>query len=218
LIFCLQALISRPRHDFPAHMNEEKDMGVENSMEPVAVHTEGAEQPVRQEESDPLKLALQAVDALKEENAQLRDKLLRGLADMENLRKRLEREKAEATLYAASNFARDLLSVADNFSRALAAVTTEQRAAADEMSSNLLAGIEVTERELTNVLERHGIRRIDAMGQKFDPHMHQAMFEVPTADHPAGTVVQVMQNGYAIGTRCLRPALVGVAKVPANDP
>jgi molecular chaperone GrpE len=199
-------------------MNEEKDMGVENSAEPIAVHTEGAEQPVRQEESDPLKLALQAVDALKEENAQLKDKLLRTLADMENLRKRLEREKAEATLYAASNFARDLLSVADNFSRALAAVTPEQRTAADEMSSNLLAGIEVTERELTNVLERHGIRRIDAMGQKFDPHMHQAIFEVPTADQPAGTVVQVMQNGYAIGTRCLRPALVGVAKAPANDP
>ncbi|HKG74542.1 MAG TPA: nucleotide exchange factor GrpE [Aestuariivirgaceae bacterium] len=199
-------------------MNEEKDMGVENSAEPVAVHTEGAEQPVLKEESDPLKLALQAVDALKEENAQLKDKLLRTLADMENLRKRLEREKAEATLYAASNFARDLLSVADNFSRALAAVTPEQRTAADEMSSNLLAGIEVTERELTNVLERHGIRRIDAMGQKFDPHMHQAIFEVPTADHPAGTVVQVMQNGYAIGTRCLRPALVGVAKAPANDP
>ena len=193
-------------------------MGVENSTEPVSVHAEGAEQPVRQEESDPLKLALQAVDALREENAQLKDKLLRGLADMENLRKRLEREKAEATLYAASNFARDLLSVADNFSRALAAVTPEQRAAADEVSSNLLAGIEVTERELTNVLERHGIRRIDAMGQKFDPHMHQAMFEVPTADHPAGTVVQIMQNGYAIGTRCLRPALVGVAKAPANDP
>ena len=199
-------------------MNEEEDMGVENSAEPIAVHAEGAEQPVRQEESDPLKLALQAVDALKEENAQLKDKLLRTLADMENLRKRSEREKAEATLYAASNFARDLLSVADNFSRALAAVTPEQRVAADEMSSNLLAGIEVTERELTNVLERHGIRRIDAMGQKFDPHMHQAIFEVPTADHPAGTVVQVMQNGYAMGTRCLRPALVGVAKAPANDP
>jgi molecular chaperone GrpE len=197
-------------------MNEENDMGVENSAESI---TESPEQPVRQEEeSDSLKLALQAVDALKEENAQLKDKLLRALADMENLRKRAEREKAEATLYAASNFARDLLSVADNFSRALAAVTPEQRAAADEMSSNLLAGIEVTERELTNVLERHGIRRIDAMGQKFDPHMHQAMFEVPTADHPAGTVVQVMQNGYAIGTRCLRPALVGVAKAPANDP
>src|ERR671910_565763 len=120
------------RHDLPARMNEEEDMGVENSAEPIAVHAEGAEQPVRQEESDPLKLALQAVDALKEENAQLKDKLLRTLADMENLRKRSEREKAEATLYAASNFARDLLSVADNFSRALAAVTPEQRAAADE--------------------------------------------------------------------------------------
>ena len=199
-------------------MNEEKDMGVENSAEPIALRTEGPEQPISQEESDPLKLALQAVDALKEENAQLKDKLLRTLAEMENLRKRSEREKAEATLYAASNFARDLLSVADNFSRALSAVTPGQRAAADGMSSNLLAGIEVTERELINVLERHGIRRIDAMGQKFDPHMHQAMFEVPTADHPAGTVVQVMQNGYAIGTRCLRPALVGVAKAPANDP
>jgi molecular chaperone GrpE len=198
-------------------MNEEKDMG-ENSAESITLRTEGPEQPVLQEESDPLQLALQAVDALKEENAQLKDKLLRTLADMENLRKRSERERAEATLYAASNFARDLLSVADNFSRALAAVTPEQRAAADEMSGNLLAGIEVTERELMNVLERHGIRRIDAMGQKFDPHMHQAMFEVPTAEHPAGTVVQVMQNGYAIGTRCLRPALVGVAKAPANDP
>ncbi|MGH6874912.1 MAG: nucleotide exchange factor GrpE [Aestuariivirgaceae bacterium] len=200
-------------------MNEEKDMGVENSAESIAADTEaGREEPVRQDESDPLKLALQAVDALRDENAQLKDKLLRTLADMENLRKRSEREKAEATLYAASNFARDLLSVADNFSRALAAVTAEQRAAADEVSSNLLAGIEVTERELMNVFERHGIRRIDAMGQKFDPHMHQAIFEVPTADQPAGTVVQVMQNGYAIGNRCLRPALVGVAKAPANDP
>ncbi len=139
---------------------------------------------------------------------------------MENLRKRSEREKAEATLYAASNFARDLLNVADNFSRALAAVTlgSSERLRTDEVCSNFIAGIEVTERELMNVLERHGIKRIEAMGQKFDPHMHQAMFEVPTAEHPPGTIIQVMQNGYAIGTRCLRPALVGVAKAPANDP
>jgi molecular chaperone GrpE len=170
------------------------------------------------EEPDPLTLALQAVDALRAENAELKDRVLRTLADMENLRKRAEREKAEATLYAATNFAQDLLSVADNFSRALAAITPEQRTAADEVSSNLLAGIEVTERELLNVFERHGIKRIDALGQKFDPHMHQAMFEVPAADQPPGTVVQVMQNGYAIGNRCLRPALVGVSKAPANDP
>ncbi|HYM98237.1 MAG TPA: nucleotide exchange factor GrpE [Aestuariivirgaceae bacterium] len=169
-------------------------------------------------ETDPLTLALQAIDAMRAENAEIKDRMLRTLADMENLRKRAEREKAEATLYAATNFARELLSVADNFSRALAAITPEQRAAADEVSSNLLAGIEVTERELLNVFERHGIRRIDAVGQKFDPHMHQAMFEVPTADQPPGTVVQVMQNGYAIGNRCLRPVLVGVSKAPANDP
>jgi molecular chaperone GrpE len=197
-------------------MNEEKNMPAEQPVEPLQ-DAEAAELSA-QDESEPLKAALQAVDALREENAQLKDKLLRALADTENLRKRSEREKAEATLYAASNFARDLLSVADNFSRALASVSPDQRASADEMSSGLLAGIEVTERELLNVFERHGIKRIDAMGQKFDPNMHQAMFEVPTADHPPGTVVEVMQNGYAIGSRCLRPALVGVAKAPANDP
>lgn len=201
-------------------MNEEKEMDLSNASETrdaQAAETPepGAEKP---EEADPLTLALQAIDALRAENAELKDRALRTLADMDNLRKRAEREKAEATLYAASNFARDLLSVADNFSRALAAITPEQRAAADEVCSSLLAGIEVTERELLNVFERHGIKRIAAMGQKFDPHMHQAIFEVPTADEPPGTVVQVMQDGYAIGSRCLRPALVGVSKAPANDP
>ena len=140
--------------------------------------------------------------------------MLRTLADMENLRKRAEREKAEATLYAATNFARDLLSVADNFSRALAAVTAQERAAASEAFAGLLSGIEVTERELLQVFERHGIRRVSPEGEKFDPNMHQAMFEVPTGEQAPGTVVQVMQPGYAIGERCLRPALVGVAKAP----
>jgi molecular chaperone GrpE len=201
-------------------MNEEKEMNftemTEASDAPADIET--GIPAAAPEESDPLSLALQAIDALRAENAELKDRVLRTLADMENLRKRAEREKAEATLYAATNFAQDLLSVADNFSRALAAITPEQRAAADEVTSNLLAGIEVTERELLNVFERHGIKRIDAIGQKFDPHMHQAMFEVPTADQPPGTVVQVMQNGYAIGNRCLRPALVGVSKAAANDP
>src|SRR5215207_297554 len=163
-------------------MNEEEDMGVENSAEPIAIHTEGAEQPVLQEESDPLKLALQAVDALKEENAQLKDKLLRTLADMENLRKRTEREKAEATLYAASNFARDLLSVADNLGRALQALPAEEREQAGEVEKNLIAGVEVTGGELLNVCQRQGIRRIEAVGQRFDPNFHQAMFEIPTSE------------------------------------
>jgi molecular chaperone GrpE len=197
-------------------MNEEKKVELPET-------GEGEEQPAapglaqQGAEADPLVLALQAIDALRAENAELKDRVLRTLADMENLRKRAERERAEATLYAATNFARDLLNVADNFSRALSALSPEQRAAADEVWSNLIAGIEVTERELMNVFERHGIKRIEALGQKFDPNMHQAMFEVPTGEKPAGTIVQVMQDGYAIGNRCLRPALVGVAKAPAND-
>ncbi len=155
------------------------------------------------------------ISALKEEVGALKDRLLRLAADMENLRKRSEREKAEATLYAATNFARDLLSVADNMGRAITAVPAETLASADEASKNLLAGVEVTERELQNVFQRHGIRRIVAVGQKFDPNLHQAMFEVPTSSEAPGTVVQELQAGYAIGDRCLRPSLVGVAKAEA---
>lgn len=163
---------------------------------------------------DALTLAAQAMDQLRAENADLKDKLLRALADTENLRRRAEREKAEATLYAATNFARDLLSVADNFGRAMAALPDGAREKADEAIKNLLSGIEMTERELLQVFERHGIRRLEPLGEKFDPNLHQAVFEVPTAEKPAGTVMQVAQSGYAIGERCLRPAMVGVAKAP----
>ena len=149
---------------------------------------------------------------LREETAALKDRLLRTAADMENLRKRAEREKAEATLYAATNFARDLLSVADNMNRAVASVPAEARAKADETTKNLLAGVEMTERELLNVFQRYNIRKVETVGAKFDPNLHQALFEVPTKDHPPGTVVQEMQSGFAIGDRCLRPAMVGVAK------
>lgn len=163
-----------------------------------------------------LAAARQTIDLLKSENADLKDRLLRTLADIENLRKRADREKAEATLYAATDFARDLLGVADSFSRALAAVPSENRVLANDVTKSLLAGVEVTERELQKVFERHGIRRLDPIGEKFDPYFHQAMFEVPTSDQPTGTVVQVVQSGYAIGERCLRPALVGVAKAPVS--
>ncbi len=149
---------------------------------------------------------------LKEEAAALKDRLLRTAADMENLRKRAEREKAEATLYAATNFARDLLSVADNMQRALAAVSPEWREKADDATKNLLAGVEMTERELLNVFQRYNIRKVETVGAKFDPNFHQALFEMPTKDHPPGTVVQEMQSGFAIGERCLRPAMVGVSK------
>jgi molecular chaperone GrpE len=163
-------------------------------------------------EAAPLDERDEEIIVLKEEAAALKDRLLRLAAEMENLRKRTEREKAEATLYAASNFARDLLSVADNLGRALQALPEEEREQAGEVEKNLIAGVEVTERELLNVFQRHGIRKIEAVGQKFDPNFHQAMFEVPTNEKPPGTVMQELQSGYAVGERCLRPSLVGVAK------
>jgi molecular chaperone GrpE len=150
--------------------------------------------------------------ALKEEVAAAKDRLLRFAAEAENTKKRLEREKAEATLYAASNFARDLLSVADSLSRALAAVPPEEREIIDDVMKKFLDGIEMTERELNNVFQRHNLRKLETIGQKFDPNFHQAMFEVPTSEKPPGTVMQEVQSGYAVGERCLRPALVGVAK------
>ncbi len=152
------------------------------------------------------------IASLQEEVAATRDRMLRLAAEMDNLRKRTEREKAEATLYAASNFARDLLSVADSLSRTLAAVPAEERDVIDDIMKKFLDGIELTERELLSVFQRHNIRRLETVGQKFDPNLHQAMFEVPTAEKPPGTVMQEIQAGYAVGERCLRPALVGVAQ------
>src|SRR4051812_7771382 len=152
------------------------------------------------------------VAALEAERTDLKDKLLRTLADMENLRRRTERELSDIRTYAVTNFARDMLTVADNIRRALENVPAEAREHAEGALKGVIEGIELTERDLLKTLDRHGVKRLEPEGQKFDPHMHQAMFEVPNADVPAGTVVQVVQTGYAIGERVLRPALVGVAK------
>lgn len=154
------------------------------------------------------------VDPLAEaeaEVASLKDRLLRAVAETENLRRRAEREKAEATLYAATGFARDMLSVADNLGRALASIDPKAREN-DPALKSLIDGVEVTQRELHNVFERHGIQRFDPKGEKFDPNFHQAMFELPTGDTAPGTVMETIQAGYRIGERVLRPAMVGVAK------
>lgn len=152
------------------------------------------------------------VELLASEVADLKDRNLRLVAEMENLRRRAEREKAEATLFAATNFARDILPVGDNLARALESVDEQTRANAPDGFKNLLEGIELTQRELLNTLEKHNISVIDPIGEKFDPNMHQAMFEVPNPDVVNKTVVQVVQVGYRIGDRVLRPAMVGVAK------
>jgi molecular chaperone GrpE len=150
--------------------------------------------------------------ALVQEATELKDRLLRTLADMENLRRRTEREVADARVYGISAFARDLLAVADNMRRALDAFGAEPHTAPDVGTKALLEGIELTERELLKVLEKHGVKKLDPEGAKFDPHRHQAMYEVPDESIPAGTVIQVVQPGYTIGERVLRPALVAVTK------
>jgi molecular chaperone GrpE len=149
---------------------------------------------------------------LAREAAEYKDRWMRALAEMENLRRRTEREVADARTYGVTQFARDVVTVADNMERALQALNDELREKADAGIKALLDGVELTERELLKVLEKHGVQKVDPKGQKFDPHRHQAMFEVPDETVPSGTVVQVMQAGYTIGERVLRPAMVGIAK------
>lgn len=151
-----------------------------------------------------------AIATLEAEKTDLKDRLMRALADTENLRRRSEREVADARAYAVTAFARDLLTVADNLRRALESVPAD--GAREGALKSLFDGVELTERDLVKTLGRHGVKLLAPEGQKFDPNMHQAMFEVPRDDVASGTVVQVVQSGYAIGERVLRPALVGVAK------
>ena len=139
-------------------------------------------------------------------------KALYAAAEIQNVRRRLESEKQQAANYATTQFARDMLAIKDHLERALNAVTEELRG--DKVASNFLAGIESTARELEQVFTRHGITRVDAVGEALDPHKHQAMMEVPTADAEPGTIVQEMQPGYMLKDRLLRPALVGVARKP----
>lgn len=149
---------------------------------------------------------------LVKENEELKDKGMRLAAEMENLRRRTQRDVADARTYAVSNFARDMLTVSDNLRRALDAVGDDAKASADATFKGLIDGVDITERGLLSTLERHGVRKLEPQGEKFDPNFHQAMFEVPNPDVVNGTVVQVVQSGYSIGDRVLRPAMVGVAR------
>lgn len=149
---------------------------------------------------------------LRAKNAELGDRLLRLAAEMENMRKRYERDLADTRAYAITGFARDMLTATDSLSRALMVLPAETREHADATLQSLIDGIEMTEREMQRLLAKHGVTPIEAEGQKFDPHKHQAMFEVPDPSRPEGTVVQVVQAGFSIGDRVLRPAMVGVAK------
>lgn len=150
------------------------------------------------------------------EIAELKDKLLRTLADMENLRRRSQKDREDALKYASANFARDMLSVADNLRRAIESIP-ENGDPDGAALVGFIEGIALTERGLLSALERHKIEKIEPMGKKFDPQFHEALFEIPTNDAPSGTVMQVMETGYIIHDRLLRPAKVGIAKAAPED-
>jgi molecular chaperone GrpE len=178
-----------------------------NADEAAAAYADAADEQVDTavSEPDPLELA-------KAEAADMRDRYLRLAAEMDNLRRRTARDVKDAKSYSVAGFARDMLAVSDNLRRALDAIPAEAREAGDVGFNALIEGVEMTERAMLSALERHGVQKLEPVGQKFDPNFHQAMFEIPNAEVPNNTVVQVVQAGYTIGERVLRPAMVGVAK------
>jgi molecular chaperone GrpE len=178
--------------------------------QPINPEARGPDEAVKGLDAQPDPFAV--IEKLAAENAELKDRALRALAETENMRRRSEKEAADARVYAVTAFARDLLSVVDNLERALGSLTEEQRARGDAAMKGLVEGVELTARDMASVLGRHGVKRLDPKGEKFDPNFHQAMFEAPDESVPSGAVFQVVQSGWKIGERVLRPALVGVSK------
>lgn len=200
--------MSRHHNDDPVQSEEQP---VENGAAEAASNEEEATEESVSEEDVLVRLA--------EENDELKERAMRLAAEMENLRKRTQRDVADARNFGISSFAREMLTVSDNLQRTLEAVSQEAREQADPTLKALIEGVEMTERAMLSALERHGVKKIEPHGERFDPHFHQAMFEVPNEEVPANTVVQVVQTGYVIGERVLRPAMVGVSKGgPKADP
>jgi molecular chaperone GrpE len=195
--------------------DQEKETGAEEAPEEETASAEYApETPEADETEEGETEGAEAADGSmspEEEIADLQDKLLRALADTENLRRRSQKDREDTLKYSSANFARDMLSVADNLRRAIESIPEEGDPDGQALVG-FIEGISLTEKELLSTLERHGIQKVEPIGEKFDPQFHEAMFEVPTSDSAAGTVVQVVETGYVIHDRLLRPAKVGIAK------
>lgn len=189
--------------------NKNEDMNEENISEEQEPEQPETVEPTSEEEEEVTSLSVAEAEI-----NDLRDKLLRAVAEAENVRRRAEKEKTDAANYAVTKFARDMLAVSDNLSRALEALPDDTDL--PDNVKTLIEGVKMTDRELHNIFERHGINKIDPKGEQFDHNHHQAMFEAPTED-PNGTVIQVMQVGYKIKERLLRPAMVGVSKGGPED-
>ena len=197
-------------------MAEEKpNQETEDENTAAADAKQPAEDQVENAEGDDGDIELDPLTVLEMERDDLKDQVLRAMAEVENMRRRTERELSQARRYGHANFARDLLAAIDNLKRAVD-VLPEDRSGLDANMTNLVVGVEMIHQEITSVLERHGITMINPEGEKFDYDKHQAMFEVPTNDVDPGMVVQVAQNGWMLHDRLLTPAMVGVSK-PADD-
>ena len=194
---------------------EEERLAAEEQAEMDAADAEEASQPSGFATDDPgnnPEMVLALLDNLRTENEELKDKALRAVAEMENLRRRTSKEISDTRSYAVANFARDMLAVSDNLERAMQAVPEEKRTEGSDEFKALIEGVELTQREMLRALEGNGVKKLAPKGEKFDPNFHQAMFEIPNPDVPNNTVAQVVQEGYVISERVLRPAMVGVAK------
>ena len=223
-----KAAAETPESEHPAPCVPSPEPESEPRPEPIeepvaAAPPEGAAPPEPPAEEAPAEAEVPQLDPateiaqLKEQAEKLRDQTLRALAEAENTRRRAERDRQDLAKYAITDFARDLLSTADNLRRALDAVPSDA-IGQDAVLTNLNDGVAATERELLGALEKFGVKKIESLDQKFDPNFHQAMYEVPDSGKPPGTIAQVIQEGYMIHDRLLRPALVGVAKAePAQQ-
>ncbi len=196
-----QSIMNDPKSDFANTGSEAETAEAMNGASAPDDAAQGAE-------PDPFKV----LEALQAENAEMKDRVLRTLAEMENLRRRTEREVGDAKSYGVTSFARDMLTFADNLRRAVEAVPLEVRDDADPRVKSFIEGIELTERDFLSRLNRFGVKKLEPLGKRFDPNMHEALFEVPDESVPAGTVMQIVETGYAIGDRVLRPAKVGVSR------
>lgn len=195
-------------------MTDPNNANPEPQDEAAAVHA-GAETPATDDASAQQTHEEQVIAALlasQTEIASLKDKVLRTLAEMENLRRRTEREVADAKAYGVTGFARDMLTFADNLRRAVESIPADSLAGVDAPIKSFIEGVEVTERDFLSRLARHGVKKLEPQGQKFDPNFHEALFEIPDESVPTGTVAQVVESGYSIGERVLRPAKVGVTR------
>ncbi len=191
-------------------MSDPKDRGDELTPANDTGPADGSEASADQAQNDIAREAARVAE-LTAEAAELKERYMRAVAETENVRKRAEREKNEVAQFAFQRFARDLLSVVDNFNRAIDSLKPEARAALAPNVAAVIEGIEATERELLNIFERYGIKKIEAKGQRFNPNLHQAIAEMPSAEYPAGTVIDVAQTGYTLGERLLRPSMVMVS-------